>query len=220
MSYFSNSFNDFWAELALNNEKSWFDANRKRYISDVKKPWEAFMTDLIEGVRQFDDINELPVTKFVSRINRDIRFSNDKTPYSSHVWAAIAKDGKKTMLPGYYIHLGVEGMYVGGGMHHPDKEALLAIRRALVKDAASFRTEIEKPDFKSKYSEIKGDKNKVLPAEFKNPAKDEPLIAHKSWYYMAHYDDVDTILRDDLLDFVLAHFRAGAPLNAWLKNAL
>ena len=219
MAHFDKSFNDFWAELALNNEKSWFDKNRKRYEADVKKPWEAFISDVLAGVREFDDVDELPVNKFVSRINRDIRFSNDKTPYNTHVWAAIAAHGKKTMLPGYYLRLGVDGIWIGGGMHHPDKDALVKIRRGLVKDAASLHKAMNAVEFKKRWKGLEGEKNKVLPPEFKEPAKDEPLIANKGWYYMSEYG-VDKLLRDDFLKFTLDHLRAGAPVNAWFKTAL
>ena len=117
--YFDQSFNDFWAELALNNEKSWFDANRGRYLEQVKKPWEKLVMDLIEDVRGWEEISEMPVAKFVSRINRDIRFSKDKTPYNTHFWALLADGGRKAMKSGYYLRIGIDGLSLGGGMFHP-----------------------------------------------------------------------------------------------------
>ena len=220
MAYFTSDFNDFWAELALNNEKSWFDKNRKRYETSVKKPWEAFVTELVERVREWEDIADLPAGKFISRINRDIRFSKDKTTYNTHVWAAIARDGKNTMLPGYYIGLGVDGIGMGGGMYHPEKDQLLSIRRHLVKNGDELHKLLGEAGFKKYWpSELSGEKNKVLPPEFKAAAEKEPLIFNKGWHYWRQYD-VDEILRDDLADWVAKHFKAGAQVNDFFKTAL
>lgn len=220
MAYFTQDFNDFFAELTLNNEKSWFDTNRKRYQTSVKEPWEKFLLELIDQVRKLEPIDQLPAAKFGSRINRDIRFSNDKSPYNNHFWAAIVRSGKKDNRPGYYVRLGVEGMNIGGGYYYPDKEELISIRRAIKKDAVSLNKIINSTQFKKYWGgELFGDKNKILPAEFKEAAKEEPLIANKGWHYWKDYD-VDVILSKDLIERIITAYKAGQPLNRYLTNAL
>ena len=220
MAYFNEDFNDFWAELALNNEKSWFDANRKRYQEVVKKPWEDFIKDLIEEARKITSIDDLPVGKFLSRINRDIRFSNDKTPYNTHVWAGIAQHGKKTPAPGFFIGIGVEGISFGGGMYRPDKPELTLMRRAIMKNPNELHKLLDNPKFKKHWGgELNGDKNKIFPPEFKEAAKAEPLIANKGWHYW-YKGEVDDIAREDLIEWVIEYFKAGQPVNLFFQNAL
>ena len=82
--YFEEDFLDFFTELAFNNEKSWFDVNRKRYEKSVKDPFKAFVVDMIAGIAEFDPsiTTDLQPKDVSFRINRDIRFSKDKTPYN------------------------------------------------------------------------------------------------------------------------------------------
>ena len=218
--YFDEEFNNFFAGLALNNEKSWFDKNRKTYEDKVKKPWEEFLSDLINEIRKFDHINELPLNKFTFRINRDVRFSKDKTPYNPWVSAAIVRNGKKDQYPGYYLRLGVEGVSIGGGMHMPDKETLTTLRRHIAKNSNELRRQIKDKDFRKYFNgEIHGEKNKILPPEFKESVKNEPLIANKGWHYWNHYS-ADKITKPDFLTFISDHFKAGQKINSFLKEAL
>src|SRR6056300_1464554 len=96
---------DFFAELEKNNNKEWFDKNRKRYAKHVKEPFKKLVSDLITEVSFIDsDIATLEPKNAIFRINRDIRFSNDKTPYKTFNGAVIAPKGKKDhTTPGIYV---------------------------------------------------------------------------------------------------------------------
>ena len=220
MAYFTPAFNKFMKGLSKNNNKDWFDENRKTYQNEVKKPWENFLTDLINGIREFDDIDDLPLNKFTFRINRDIRFSKDKTPYNPWVSAAIMRSGKKDPLPGYYIRLGIDGLDLGGGMHHPDKEQTKAIRQAIMEDGKRLHKLIKAKAFVDLFDgELHGEKNKVLPKEFKEAAQNEPLLFNKAWHFWKNYPAKE-LLRDDLLKFVVKHFKAANKVNAFFKDAV
>ena len=96
---------DFLNQLAENNNKEWFDAN-KSFYKEVKQTFEAFTEKLIINISEFDPtIRNLTVKDCTYRIYRDLRFSKDKTPYKTHIGAYICPNGKKSGLGGYYFHL-------------------------------------------------------------------------------------------------------------------
>ena len=114
MSYFEQGMIDFFEELSENNKKEWFHANKKRYESHIKDPFHEFVTELIMRIQEEDlDFATTPKDA-IFRINRDIRFSKDKTPYKTHVGASL-KNGKRTAvnLPGYYVHLAANKVSIG-----------------------------------------------------------------------------------------------------------
>ena len=97
--YFSPDFLQFFKELAANNHKEWFDENRKRYETVVKKPFEVFVQHAIDEMAKLDPrLSELDPKKCIFRINRDIRFSKDKAPYKLNRSAAISVGGRNDMI--------------------------------------------------------------------------------------------------------------------------
>ena len=87
MPYFSPAFGSFFTGLSANNNKEWFDANRKTYEAEVKKPFAAFVEEMILRMSKHEPEIGIKPTDAISRINKDIRFSKDKTPYNTHVSA-------------------------------------------------------------------------------------------------------------------------------------
>ena len=86
MSFFTSDYLAFFKELAANNHKEWFDANRKRYETSVKEPFKAFTQHLIDELAKKEPaFKELKASDCIFRINRDIRFSKDKRPYKTHL---------------------------------------------------------------------------------------------------------------------------------------
>ena len=140
MNYFSSEFNDFFKGLAPNNHKEWFHDNKKIYERAVKKPFDLFLTDLIRNIREkYDPSLDVEVKNVKFRINRDIRFSKDKSPYKMHVSAAISKAGRKdTQLPGLYLQIGVGEIWLGGGIYKPDKQNLSKIRQYISQNLDEF----------------------------------------------------------------------------------
>ena len=90
--YFDISFYEFFLELSLNNQKSWFDENRKRYENEIKQPFIDFIADLLLNMSKFDSgYQDLTAKDCLFRINKDIRFSKDKSPslwftMDSNIW--------------------------------------------------------------------------------------------------------------------------------------
>lgn len=220
MTFFSQDFLDFFAELTQHNHKEWFDANKKRYEQSVKKPFEAFVGWLIGEVQQWDPRVQQQPKDAIFRINRDVRFSADKTPYKTNRSAFISQAGRKSTLPGHYIQLGADSLWVGGGLYEPTKEQLAAIRSNLSAEPTALDAPRLHPDFVRCYGEIKGARNKVLPADLKAAAATQPLLYHKQWYFMHEDPNPARILAPDFGDWVLQHLRAGHALNMALESLL
>ena len=221
MAYFTKEFNDFFKELSKNNKTEWFHANKKRYEEFVKEPFEEFVAEMISLIQKEDsEINILPKDA-IFRINRDLRFSKDKKPYKEWVSAVISKNGKKSKsYPGLYFHIGKSGLMLGGGMHMLEKDDLYKVRRYIQKNSAQFTKLVEDKNFKKLFGSLKGEKNKVLPAEFKRDAQKQPYLANKEFYFIAEYKESKTVLRSDLANFMVEHYRAGKNLSIFLKKAV
>lgn len=216
----NTEFLQFLYELSQNNNRDWFEKNKKRYEATVKKPFEELVGEIIIQLRTFEPDFKIEPKDCIHRIYRDTRFSADKTPYKSHVSAVFTSQGKKTMdQPGYYLHLEFGNLMLGGGGYFLDKEPLAKVRTAIAQDPDSFRAIAFENNFVEKFGEIKGEKNKVLPAEFKDAAKKEPLLANKQFYFMTELDP-EICLQPDFHKFVSNYFLAGKPLNDYLRRAI
>ncbi len=223
MSYFTNSFNDFFKGLAANNNKDWFHQNKKQYAQAVKLPFDRFLTALIAEIQQkYDPSLELEIKNAKFRINRDIRFAKDKTPYKMFVSAVVGQGGRKNMqLPGLYIQIGVGEIAIGGGLYRPNKENLAKIRRHIGQNLAAFQQLIKAPLFREYFPlGILGQTHKRIPKEFKSSWEQEPLIANKQFYFMTNYDDENLICQNDFLNWILQHYKASLAVNHFLQTAL
>ena len=220
MSYFTPDFLDFLKELAADNSKEWFDANRKRYEKSVKNPFKAFVDELISRIHEVEPNVTIEAKDAIMRINRDIRFSKDKTPYKTHVSAIISSGGKKDKtVPGIYVELSPADIRICGGAHELEKDQLQSIREKLMAKPGVFEKLIEEPDFKKRFGAVHGDQQKRLPAEFKEAVEKQPLLANKQFYYYTKLD-AEMALADDLVDQVMGCFHAAKPVKDFLAKAL
>lgn len=220
MKYFTADYLEFFKELAPNNNKEWFDINRKRYLNSVKEPFKKFVSDLIQEVAKLDNEVQIQAKDAIFRINRDIRFSKDKTPYKLNNSAIISKTGKKDKnYPGIYIELSPDKFRFYGGVYMPDTKQIQKIREAIVNQGDELNNILKNKDFKSKFGEIKGEKNKRIPIEFRELAKKQPLLLNKQWYHFAELSP-KILLQDDLMETVLEYVQAASKMRVFLKNAL
>jgi len=124
---------EFLRDVKLNNSREWMEENKERYVlakSDVLK----FTEELIIEVSEFD-VNisnaNLSASRCITRLNRDLRFSKDKTPYKTDYYIILNKDGKNSSSAFYYLHIEPENCFVGGGIYNPTKEPLDKIRQVI-----------------------------------------------------------------------------------------
>lgn len=218
MPYFSKDFMSFFRGLEKNNSKEWFDAHRNEYEQQVKAPFRALVTDLIERINSIDPRYHTTAAEAVFRINRDIRFSANKQPYKTNVAASIAEGGRK-VNPGFYIHFDAKQGLVGGGAYDLQKEELERLRHYLAAHPGVLAKAAAHPKFTASYGHILGEKNKSLPPLFKEAATKEPYLFNKQFYFMQEMKS-DILLSDTVLDVFTDCFIAAKPVLDVLKNAL
>ena len=129
MNHFKQDFIDFFTQLEANNSKEWFDENRKTYEKAVKKPFKQLIQRLIDHLPELDPQIQMAPKDAIFRINRDIRFSKDKTPYNTIVKAGFARGGRKSSYAGYYLGISATQIHVGGGVYMLDAANLKKIRQ-------------------------------------------------------------------------------------------
>ncbi len=220
MIYFSKDFLNFFKELEKNNTKEWFDINRKRYEKTVKEPFKAFFKDLVEEMQRFYPQSNLAESSSIIRINRDIRFSKDKTPYKLHTGTMIMPHGKKNYsLPGMFVQMNHEDVRVYSGMYSMEKEKLYRLRSHIAENLQEFDKIVHAKDFKSLFGEIRGEKNKRIDKEFVDAAEKQPLIYNKSFYYFFKLKP-EAILKEDLIEQLTTGFEKSLPINQFFEEAL
>lgn len=221
MAFFNQDFLQFFMDLAGNNNKDWFDLNRKRYEVNVKDAFKNFVTHIISKLAEEDPaFKDLEASSCIFRINRDIRFSKDKTPYKMNVSAVVAPEGKKSKaINGVYFELGPEHVRVYGGVYEIDKDDLLTVREGIAKNPEKFKKVYSDPSFKKVYGEILGEKNKVIPKELKEAAELEPLIYNKQWYFYKQFD-AEVVLNDNLDQLVIDCYKAGQPVEKFFNELI
>ena len=213
-------FLQFYRDLAANNDRDWFHANKKRYESSVKIPFEGLVTVLIQRMREDDPALDISPKDAIFRINRDVRFSKDKSPYKLRSAAVIARGGKKdTVSPGMYFEAGPEHLAVYGGVYMPDKDQLSAIRTHIAANLDRFNDLLHDESFSSVFGSLHGERNKIIPKELRDAAEQQPLIFNKAFYFFTHMPSED-ILTPDIVDRLLERQRAGRPMAEFLTEPL
>lgn len=143
----------FLSDLKKNNNKPWFDTNRKRYES-AKADFIILVDELIQEISRFDpSIVHLQAKECVFRINRDVRFSKNKDPYKTNMGASITSGGRKVNQPGYYIHCEPGGCFAAGGFYMPEPADLSKIRQEIDYSWAEFYKLIQHREFKKYFPE-------------------------------------------------------------------
>jgi uncharacterized protein (TIGR02453 family) len=137
---FPKDFFAFFEELALNNERPWFLANKARYERSVLKPMTCLVADMALPLSRISQYYVADPKRSLFRIYRDVRFSKDKRPYKEHCAAQFRHAaGRDVHAPGFYVHVAPDEIFVGGGMWMPDAPALKRVRDAIATDTAGWR---------------------------------------------------------------------------------
>lgn len=209
----------FLEQLAQNNTKEWMDANRDWY-QDCRKEFIHFVEKILKDMQPFEPaVAGLEAKKCIFRINRDIRFSNDKRPYKTNFGVAISEGGKHSEYPSYYFHLQPGQNFVGGGIYMPPGETLKKIRQEVDYNPEELKRIVEQPDFKKIYGQIRGEKLKTAP---KGYPKDHPNIEFlklKSFTVMTDLTDTK-VKSDQLAQLIVEHFQLMKPFNDYLAVAV
>ena len=220
MSYFTSSFTEFFTRLETNNSTDWFNANRKTYEKEVKKPFAGLVEEMIGRIAAFEHDVAIKPADAISRINKDIRFSKDKTPYNTQVSANISRFGKKDKsYPGFYFQLSANKLAVFGGAYMLEPAALKTMRDYITGHLTEFSGAYNDKAFREKFGSIQGEQSKRIPPEYEAVVSKEPLIANKQFYYSAELDP-GLITSASLPDTLMEYYHASVGVNVFLRKAL
>jgi uncharacterized protein (TIGR02453 family) len=211
---------DFLKKLARNNNREWFEKNRHHYLQ-AKQNVENFTALLISEIAAFDpSVAMLEPKDCVFRIYRDIRFTNDKTPYKINMGAFISEKGKKGNHAGYYLHIQPhDKSFLAGGIYKPDNRLLQAIRQEIDYNITEFKDIINKKTFRSLFGSLQGERLKTIPKGYDKNHPHLELLQYKS--YLVWHDLNDSALtRPDFLKKCVSVFRELYPFNQFLNRAL
>ena len=214
-----NKVIEFLEELSKNNNREWFQENKKWYEESRDK--FLFLTDvMINEIRKFDpEMPALSPKDCMFRIFRDVRFSKDKRPYKTNFGSYISKGGRKGMYAGYYFHISPEESFVGGGIYMPPAEPLKAVREHIAENADEFLEIINQPEFKKTYPEMYDDKLKTTPKGFPKDHEHIDLLRYKS-YIFSHSFSRKEIVGEKYIEQMVNAFHVLQPFNRFLNEAI
>ena len=217
MQFFTEEYTQFFQELEKNNNKDWFHENKKRYETHVKKPMQQLVQELIVEMKMHDaGINDDP-KKCIGRINRDIRFAKDKTPYNAHLFAHITKGTKEDLMPGIAFRFGGNDCGIMTGFYTPSKERINAIRNNIASNVAEFQKLLADPKLVKIFGTIRGEANKRIPAEWKETFEVEPLIANKQFYLVSEKAP-SFVTSKNLVKEIIEHWMVARDMNDFLSR--
>jgi uncharacterized protein (TIGR02453 family) len=196
----------FFIGLQLDNSRAYFDAHRQIYELDVKAPMEALSAELESVVGP----------GHIFRINRDVRFSKDKSPYKTSIAAWWASQGGEL-----YVHLDAKDFYVWSGKHEMDNQMLERFRRAVADDASGEQLVTIVADLESKGYKVEGGEAlKRVPPGFPKDHPRERFLRHKNIGVSRSFGLQPWLGTSQAKDRVLEVWRDGAPLRSWLQESV
>ncbi|WP_020653795.1 DUF2461 domain-containing protein [Massilia niastensis] len=213
----------FLTELSDNNNRPWFIMNKPRY-DILREEFLAVVTDLIRELARFDkQVAACDPKKAMFRINRDIRFSNDKTPYKTRFSAGITPSDKRRPSaaggPTYYFHIEGNGkLLFGAGEYLPPGPRLKAIREHVVNDAPGFAKMLKNKHLRERYGDLQEEDKLQRPPKGFDPG--HPHIEYLKLKSFFVWTEVDLELNapDKLVPLLASGFKDAFALVTWLRG--
>jgi uncharacterized protein (TIGR02453 family) len=223
---FSRDTVSFFGELAENNQRSWFEANKERYQLEVVQPAQAFILAMAAPLNAvYPGLQADPRPNGVGsifRIHRDTRFSRDKRPYKTnlgiffwHGWQG------KHERPGFYVHLEGNTLALYSGLYEFSSEKLQLYRRAVADQqrGAKLLEAIAKIQAAGPYT-LGGHHYKRIPRGFEVPQDRAELVCFNTIYTMLETPIPAEFYSSRLVDYCIEHFTAMRPLLQWLVEEM
>lgn len=211
---------NFLKDLKNNNNKEWFDEHRSIY--------QNARIELIETVQNWiklfssydSEIALLEPKNCIFRINKDVRFSKDKSPYKTNLGAYLSKGGKAGNYGGYYLHIEPNNCFFGAGIYAPQTENLAKIRQEIDYDFKAFKHIIEDKKFKNTFGLIEAEnKLKKAPKGYEDSNEAIEYLKLKNFIVGTKIDD-KMINNSELITHLTALAKQAKPFVSFLNQAL
>jgi len=213
----------FLVELAANNNRTWFQANKSRYHDDVVEPMTQFicaMAPRLEAISEHFIADPRRHGGSMFRIYRDTRFSKDKRPYKENVGCQFRhRIGRDVHAPGFYVHLQPGEIFFGGGIWKPDATTINRIREAIIDNPSAWKKATNGKAFSGRFGALKGESLQRPPRGF---SAEHPLIEdikRKSYFAMQQADQA-MACGPQFIGEVEKAFRGISPLMEFISFAL
>jgi uncharacterized protein (TIGR02453 family) len=212
----------FLDDLKANNNREWFLENKKRY--DIfKKNYQQLVSDFLDIMKPLDSSLEmLEVKNCIFRINRDIRFSKDKSPYKSHLGVWLSSGAKGKNRSGYYVHIERDKSFIAGGFYSPEADDLKKVRKEIAFFHEDLIAILNEEKFKKEFGDFDRNESSVLKNPPRGYEKDHPAIEFlklKSFEASREFD-ISEVLNKDFVNIMSQKLIALKPLNEFINRAL
>lgn len=208
---------EFLSLLAANNDREWFQAN-KNLFEAAQQNMLSFADQLLDLMRQHDNIENESGKKMLYRIYKDTRFSKDKSPYKTHFGIRMSR-ATSALRGGYYFHLEPGNCFVGGGFFAPESDDLKRIREDIDFNYEEWNAVLANTDLVNTFGQLKGDEVKSAP---KGYSKDHPaidLLRKKQFLLIKPLSDAE-VQADDFVVQLNNHFKALRPFFDYMSEVL
>ncbi|WP_223548434.1 DUF2461 domain-containing protein [Aestuariivivens sp. NBU2969] len=205
---------DFFKKLEKNNNRDWFNENKKEFKVIEAEVKQVYNT-VLDSLNNHDDIDKLKMF----RIYRDVRFSKNKLPYKTHFGGAFHRS-KPKLRGGYYLHIQPNNeSFIATGFWEPEPVDLLRIRKEFEMDDEEIRQIINEKSFKAIWGSFVGDEVKTAPKGFSKDHKAIDLIKKKQYIFVKKFTDMD-VLDVNFLNEVDQAFKAIRPYFDYMSEVL
>jgi len=213
----------FLKDLKLNNSKEWLDDNKTSY-ENAKNDILTLTSQLITSISDIDKTIQnayLDPKKCVTRLNRDLRFAKDKTPYKTDYYIVLNKNKKNSPSAFYYLHIEPDYCFVGGGVYNPQPEQLKKIRQEIDYAFDEWTTIIKDKTFEKTFPSGINNSGVLTrtPKEFDELNKASEFLRMKGFYTMEKLTDKE-IVSIDIFDKINFYFKTTKPLVDFLNRAI
>jgi uncharacterized protein (TIGR02453 family) len=214
----------FLEELIANNNRQWFEANKERYIADVREPLSQFivmMQDPLHRISKHIHVDPRPTGGSMFRIYRDTRFSKDKTPYKTQA-ACHFRHGNRTDAHGlgFYMHFGPNGNTVGGGVWRPPASVANLIRSRIVEHSDEWRRALGGKAFRRHFPDgIQGEQLKRVPRNF-DPDNSFANDLRRKDFFVGANPSARQVISSGYIEYVAEVYAAMVPMMAFIASAL
>lgn len=219
---FEPSMMEFMSDVAANNNREWFQANKQRYEDEVREPIFSWIRAIKPHLQELSPCF-LAVARKVGgsmmRIHRDVRFSKSKEPYKTNIGVQFRHVmGKDVHAPGYYVHFSPQECFLGVGIWRPDSASVGKIRKAIDEHQEDWQLTRDDEAFQELF-DLGGESLKRPPRGYK---KDHPLVEDlkRKDFIAVHNYPIEQIYADDFVDYVVHAFATATPLMSFLCEAL
>ncbi len=214
---------EFLSVLRANNNRDWFNKHKSDY-EHARESFVKLCDALIMTIGEFDrQILNVTSKECIFRIYRDLRFSQDKTPYKTHFGAFIAfPGGRKSERGGYYIHIDpIDGCFFSAGIWRPAPNVLRAVRQSIFENIDEFDEIRNAPDFKKYFGNSFYQEEKLInmPLGFPKDFSDPDILKLKH-YLITHNLTNDDVLKPDFVNYIGKLAKIAFPMNEFLNFAI